>query len=165
MFQEIRESRALAYSTYAFYGSPSKEDKAHYLQAYVGTQANKLKDAVTAVREILNDMPISDEQIQTARNSIMKKIETERVNGSDRYWAGRAAAERGMDKDIREDVYEKMKDVTVAELKAFQEENVKDRDYIIMVLGSKENIGEEGMEYLKTLGPVKKLSLEEVFGY
>lgn len=165
MFQEIRESRALAYSTYAFYGSPAKENKAHYLQAYVGTQANKLKDAIPAVKEILEDMPVSDEQIQTAINSIKKKIETERVNGADRYWAGRAAAERGLDRDIRKDVYNKMKTVTVEELKAFQKEHVKGREYVIMVLGSRENIGAEGMEYLKTLGDVKELSLEEVFGY
>ncbi|MGK0387488.1 MAG: zinc protease [Maribacter sp.] len=165
MFQEIRESRALAYSTYAFYGSPSKKDNAHYLQAYVGTQANKLPDAVAAVREILNDMPVSDEQIETAKNSILKKIETERINGSDKYWQSRAAAERGMDRDIREDVYKKMKTVTVDELKEFQQNNVKDREFVIMVMGTKENIGEKGMEYLKTLGDVKELSLEELFGY
>ncbi len=165
MFQEIRESRALAYSTYAYYGSPSKKDKAHYLQAYVGTQANKLADAIPAVKEILENMPVSDEQIETARQSIMKKIETERINGSDRYWSSRSAAERGMDRDIREDVYKKMQSITVDELKAFQAENVKGRNFVIMVLGSKEKIGEDGMKYLSTLGNVKELSLEEVFGY
>ncbi len=165
MFQEIRESRALAYSTYAFYGSPSKAEDAHYFQSYVGTQANKLKDAVTAVKEILEDMPVSDEQIEMARKSIIKKIETERINGTSRYWNSRSAAERGLDYDVRKDVYNKMKTVTVEDLKAFQAANVKGREYVIMVLGEKKNIGEEGMKYLKSLGELKELSLEEVFGY
>ncbi len=164
-FQEIRESRALAYSAYSYYGSPSKKDKAHYFQSYVGTQANKLKDAIKAVKEIREDMPISEEQIEASRQSIIKKIETERINGTSRYWSSRSAAERGLDFDIRKAVYERMKTVTVDDLKAFHEKHVKGREFVVMVLGSKENIGEEGMEYLNSLGNVKELSLEEVFGY
>ncbi len=165
IFQEIRESRALAYSTWAFYTSPAKKDKAHYLMSYVGTQANKLKDAIPAVREILENMPISEEQIETAKNSIIKKIETERINGSSKYWNSISAKERGLEHDIRKDVYEKMKTVTTEELKNFQEKNVKGRNYVVLVLGSKENIGKEGMEYLNSLGKVKELTLEELFGY
>ncbi len=164
-FQEIRESRALAYSAYSFYGSPSKKDKAHYFQSYVGTQANKLADAIKAVQEIREDMPISEEQIEASRKSILKKIETERINGSSRYWNSRSAAERGLDYDVRKAVYERMKTVTVDDLKAFHAKHVKGRDFVVMVLGEKKNIGPEGMEYLKTLGDVKELSLEEVFGY
>ncbi len=165
MFQEIRESRALAYSTYAYYGSPSKKDKAHFMQAYVGTQANKLKDAVGAVREIVNDMPVAEEQIDNARNSLLKQIESERVNGSSKYWAMKSAMERGYDKDMRQMVYEKMKTVTPAELLAFQDKHVKGRDFVILVLGEEKNIGKDNMEYLKSLGEIEYLTLEQLFGY
>ncbi len=162
MFQEIRESKALAYSTYSYYGSPSEKDQSHYFQSYVGTQADKMKEAIQAVRTIVNDMPVAEEQIEAARTSIMKKIESERVNDTNIYWTSQRAAKRGLDKDIREDVYAKMKNVSAKELVSFQQAHVKDRNFTILVLGDKERVD---MDYLKSLGNVKEMSLEQVFGY
>ena len=161
VFQEIRESKALAYSAYAYSAAPQKEDKAHYFQAYVGTQADKLPDAVPAMREIIETMPYSEEQIKQAVNSIRKKIETDRVSDRSVYWNYRSAADRGLDYDIRREVYERMQTVTPEELRQFQEEKIKNRNYTYLVLGSKDNVD---MEYLKSLGKVRELTLEEVFG-
>ncbi len=160
VFQEIRESRALAYSAFAFNGSPSKKEDAHYLRAYVGTQADKMPDAIAAMQEIIEDMPYSEEQIEHACESIQKKIETGRMTGSNIYWNARTNKERGYSHDLRKDVYEKMKIVKPEDLKAFHEEHIKGRNYTYLVLGSKESID---MDYLKKIGPVTELSLNEVF--
>ena len=162
VFQEIRESKALAYSAYSFYASPSKKENAHILQAYVGTQVDKLPEAVPAMREIIENMPVSESQIENARESIMKKIESERITKMSMYWNYLNNKRKGIDYDIRKDVYNKMKTVTVDELVKFQNEYVKGRDFSICVLGSKESVD---MDFLKTLGTVKELTLEEVFGY
>ncbi|WP_254517720.1 insulinase family protein, partial [Salmonella enterica] len=45
VFQTIRESKALAYSTYAFYSAPDRADKDYAMVAYVGSQADKMNDA------------------------------------------------------------------------------------------------------------------------
>ena len=42
VFQEIRESKSLAYSAFAGYSNARKKDDPNYIYAYVGTQANKL---------------------------------------------------------------------------------------------------------------------------
>lgn len=162
VFQEIRESRALAYSAYAYFASPSEADKAHYLQAYVGTQADKLPQAIAALREIIEEMPVAEEQIENARASIVKKIQTERTTGSSVYWDYWRNKRRGYEHDLNADVYEKMQKVSAEDLKAFQTEEVKDRKYTILVLGSRDNVS---MSYLEKLGPVKELTLQEVFGY
>ena len=52
-FQTIRESKALAYSTYGVYVSQLKEDD-YYMLAYVGSQADKFNDAVGAMNELIN---------------------------------------------------------------------------------------------------------------
>ncbi len=162
VFQEIRESKALAYSAYSFYASPSKKENAHILQAYVGTQVDKLPEAVPAMQEIIENMPVSESQIENARESIMKKIESERITKMSMYWNYLNNKRRGLDYDIRKDVYNKMKTVTVDELVKFQNEKVKGRDFSICVLGSKESVD---MDFLKTLGNVEELTLEQVFGY
>lgn len=161
VFQEIRESRALAYSASAFYTSPGKEDEAHYLRAYVGTQADKMPDAIKAMQEIIEDMPVSEAQIEQAAQSIQKKIETGRVTKDNIYWSYLTTKERGFDRDLRQDVYDKMKLVTPEDLKAFHQKYVKGRNYTFLVLGSKESVD---MDYLKKIGKVTELSLDEVFG-
>ncbi len=162
VFQEIRESKALAYSTYAYFSSPRKKNDPHYMQAYVGTQADKLKDAVTAMEEILVDMPVSDAQIETAKTSLLKKIESERITKTDIYFDYLSNKKLGYDYDKRKDVYNKLKSTSIEDLKAFHAKNVKDRKYTYLVLGDRKKLK---MDYLKTIGPVQELSLEEVFGY
>ncbi len=162
MFQEIREAKALAYSTFATYSAPQYADRSHYMQAYVGTQVDKLQEAVKSVQAIVNEMPVSAAQIENARGSILKKIESERITKSDIYWTYQNAKKQGLDRDIRSDAYAKMKVVTPEELVKFQKENVKGRNYTFLVLGDKTKVD---MEYLKTIGEVQELSLKDVFGY
>ncbi len=161
VFQEIRESRALAYSANAFYGSPAKENEAHYLRAYVGTQADKMPDAIKAMQEIIEDMPYSESQIMQAVQSIQKKIETGRITKNNIYWSYRTAKDRGYDRDLRKDVYDNMKLMTPKDLQAFHQKHVKGRNYTFLVLGSKENID---MDYLRRIGKVTELSVDDVFG-
>ena len=162
VFQEIRESRALAYSAYTYFASPSEKDKAHYLQAYVGTQADKLSQAIPALRQIIEEMPVAEEQVENARTSILKKLQSERTTGSSVYWDYWSNTRRGYDRDLDRDLYEAMQNASLDDLLAFQQENVRNRNYTILVLGSKENVS---MDYLQSLGPVTELTLEEVFGY
>lgn len=162
MFQEIREAKALAYSTFANYTTPQYADRSHYMQAYVGTQVDKLQEAVKSVQGIVNEMPVSAAQIENARGSIMKKIESERITKSGIYWTYQNAKKQGLNYDVRSDVYAKMKVVTPEELVKFQQDNVKGRNYTFLVLGDKTKVD---MEYLKTIGEFEELSLKDVFGY
>ncbi len=168
VFQEIRESRALAYSAYTYNSSPSKKNKAHYLRAFVGTQADKMKQAIPALQGIIEDMPISEGQITNAVDAIIKKIESERITKTDIYWTSVDNKKKGFDRDIREDAYLKFKELAkdkkavVAALKAFHTQKIKGRNYTYLVLGDKSKLD---MDYLKSLGEFKELSMKELFGY
>lgn len=162
VFQEIRESRALAYATFAYYSTPRKQHKAHYLQAFVGTQPDKIQDAIPALRGILEDMPVVPELIEQARHSILKRIETERIPPKRLFWEYLRHRDLGLDRDLRKDLYEHMQAITPQDLADFQRKHVQGRSYALLVLGSKAQVD---MDYLSRFGPVVELSLEEVFGY
>ncbi len=162
VFQEIRESKGLAYSAYAYYSSPDEKKESHYLQAYLGTQADKLKDAVPEMENILTNMPVADSQIENARSSLLKKIESERITKTGIYFNYLANKKLGYDYDIRKDLYNKMKSTTKEDLLQFHEKNVKDRKFTYLVLGEKSRIN---MDYLKTIGNVEELTMEQIFGY
>jgi zinc protease len=168
VFQEIREKRALAYSAYAYNGAPQDKRDAHYFRAYVGTQADKLKDAVPAMKEIIEDVPINEDQLTNAVDAILKKVETDRLTGDQLYWAYRSNKKRGYEGDLRREAYDYFSKFSsennqvVEEFKNFHQKVIKDRNYTILVLGDKNKIDKK---YLKSLGEYEQMSIDELYGY
>ncbi|WP_231512826.1 pitrilysin family protein [Aureispira sp. CCB-QB1] len=167
VFQEIRESRALAYSAYASNTTPYKKDEPHYFRAFVGTQVDKMDQAIPAMKEIVEEMPVSEGLMQGAAEALTKKIESERITKSGIYWTYRNNKKKGVDHDIRKDVYDKVsalakdKEAVIAAIKKFQEEKIKGRKYTYLVLGDKEKVD---MKFLESLGTVEEFTIDEIFG-
>jgi predicted Zn-dependent peptidase len=162
VFQEIRESKALAYATFASYSSPIRKDRSHYNFAYIGTQSDKLPEAMLSMVELLNNMPESENTFESAKNNLIQKLNTERITKSAILSSYLAAEKLGLDYDIRKDIYDKAQNLTLADVKKFQEENVKGSNYTILVLGDKTKLDEST---LAKYGKVKYVTLEEIFGY
>lgn len=162
VFQEIREAQGLAYSVFSSFSQPSKKDKANYLFAYVGTQADKQAEAMNAMMELLNNMPESEEAFSIAKNAILNKIESERITGSSVLWNYISAQDKGLDYDVRQDIYEQVQGMEFADLKSFQEKFVEDQKYVTVLVGSRDKID---FNALKTYGDVTELSLDQLFGY
>ncbi|HRI60327.1 MAG TPA: insulinase family protein, partial [Saprospiraceae bacterium] len=130
VFQEIRESKALAYSAYAYAANPLKQNRAHWLKAYVGTQPDKLREAVEAFDAILENMPVSLPQMENARQSVLKQIAAGRITKTDLYWTWRGNRDKGFpNRDLRADVYHKLEHADAADLIHFQQRHVKGRHY------------------------------------
>jgi len=162
VFQEIRESKGFAYTTYAYYRTPTEKDDAHYIQAFVGTQPDKLKDAVSELRHIIEEMPFHERAIQAAANSLVKKVETERIAPNNVFWEWESNKKLGINRDLRKDKYEFLTKVTPTDLVAFQQKFIKNRKFSYMILGDEKQVD---MEFLKSIGDVEILDLETLFGY
>lgn len=162
VFQEIRESQGLAYAAYAGYSLGSKKDRANYLFSYVGTQADKQPEAMSAMLGLLNDMPESEAAFKIAKDAILSQIESERITKSDVLWSYERAKDLGLDYDLRKDVYEKVKGMDIQALKSFQEEYIKGKPFITVMVGSRDKIN---FKDLVNYGKVEELSLSEIFGY
>ncbi|TNE68176.1 MAG: insulinase family protein [Bacteroidetes bacterium] len=162
VFQEIRESKALAYSAYAYAANPVRRKRAHFLQAYVGTQPDKLRDAVQAFQTILENMPASQTQMEHARQSVLKQIAAGRINNADIYWTWRANQDRGFRHDLRKDTFEALQQAKPEDLIRYQEKFIKGRRFFWMILGDRDRVD---LKYLRSLGKLTELSLEDLFGY
>jgi len=162
VFQEIREAKGLAYSAYSYISTPQYPDESHYVNAYVGTQADKVGEALPAIINLMNDMPEAEMQFNSGRESILKKIESERITKSSIFWSYLRNADKGINYDIRKDIYDKVKTMSLGELKEFFNEHVKGKNYTYLVLANKEEID---LNAFGKYGEVQELTLEEVFGY
>ncbi|MCD7930949.1 MAG: insulinase family protein [Tannerellaceae bacterium] len=162
VFQEMREARGLAYSAWAQYNRPGKPDRAYYLTTFIATQNDKMKDAIGAFHEILDDMPESEQAFAIAKESLITDIRTARVLGAEILWNYMNAEEFGYTEDPRKEQFEKIPGMTLNEAKAFQQEYVKGKSKTYAILGDTKDLDQE---YLRTLGPVKILTQEQIFGY
>ncbi len=162
VFQTIRESKALAYSTNAGYITPSKKEDSYFTAAYVGSQADKFNEAVIAMNELLNDIPEIASNIEFAKSSIKKDIETQRITQDGIIFNYLDAELKGNKEDLRIKKYAAVNSIGYKELKDFHTRNIANKAYTYAVVASENKIK---MEDLQKLGEVKKLSLEEIFGY
>jgi hypothetical protein len=162
VFQDIRESKGLAYTAFANFSIPATPDKSFYLYTYVGTQSDKLGDANNAIRELLNNMPKADIQFTGAKDAVKKKIETDRKVNMDMYWHYKWHTDRGLTIDSRKDVYSRVNAMTISDLENFFNAHIQNKQYSLLILGDKELLD---MKYLGKIGDVKVLTLEEIFNY
>ena len=162
LFQEIREKQALAYSVFGQYRMPAKKDDKFSVLAYVGTQADKMQTAVTEVTKLLNDLPEAQRNFDLSRQSLLKNIESDWITRDAIYWAFQRAQKRGLDYDIRKDIYMDAQSMTMKDVHDFFDKHVKGKKYVYLVLGGK---GDLDLKTLAKLGPVKELTLEQIFGY
>ena len=162
VFQEIRESKALAYGAGAAYTTPNKKEDAHYVRGFIGTQADKLPDAVDAMLKLMNDMPMAREQFEGAKTAALKVIASTRITKENIYWTWDANQRRGIDYDVRKTSYDQIPQISIEDMKAFFDKEVKGRTYHYAIIGK-----QSGMDLgiLEKLGPVKVLTKEEMFGY
>lgn len=162
VFQELRESKALAYSTFSAYQMPNDKDKFNYILAYIGTQSDKLPEAMSGMKELLTDMPESEITFTGSKNLLLKKIQSERLTKSSILFEYEKVKKLGLDYDVRRDVYETIPAFSLNDVKQFQQKYIRNMKYVTLVLGDTKLLD---MKTLEKYGKVKELTLKDIFGY
>jgi hypothetical protein len=152
----------LAYSAGAGYVTARKKDKDNFIFGRLGTQADKLGIATSTLTELMNAMPRAETQFKQACEGIVKQINTERITNKDLFWEYLSNADRGIDYDVRKDVYDMASTISLDEFEAFFNQHIKGKNNTYMVLGRKSDLDKNA---LLQLGKVNELALEDIFGY
>lgn len=162
VFQTLRESKALAYATYAMYGAPAKKEDPFYMLAYIGCQADKMNEAIGGMNDLLNNLPASEQGFELAKTSEKKDIETQRFTEDGIVFAYLDAKRKGLDYDERKDEYAQLDTLTLNDVSSFHRQELAGKAFTYCVVASDKKIK---LDDLKKVGEVKVLSLEEIFGY
>jgi predicted Zn-dependent peptidase len=162
VFQEIREARALAYSAYARVTTPARKNYSNYVQAYVGTQSDKMGNALDAFRKLLTNMPLSEKAFSISKETVLNNMRSERLTKTAIFWTYLAMQDLGIDYDYRKPVFETIQTMTLNDVQNYFEQQVKPLPYSVLLVGKKDRID---FKYLNKIASVKELTLEELFGY
>ena len=162
VFQEMREARGLAYSSYTFLAKGKVPQHPYYFYAFIATQNDKVQQAVEAFDEIIENMPRSEQAFELAKSGILANLESQRTTKMDILWGYLEYEKFGLKQDINKTIYEGVKNLTLDDVVKFQQEFIKGRPYTYCILGDKNDLD---LNYLRSLGSIKFLSQEEIFGY
>ncbi|HZH36507.1 MAG TPA: insulinase family protein, partial [Flavisolibacter sp.] len=162
VFQTIRESKALAYSTYAVVQTPAKKEDDYTFIGYVGSQADKMNEAITSMNELLNELPKTDQNFVNAIKSQRKDIETQRITKDGIIFNYLNAKKKGLTEDVRKTVYNELNKLTLDDISTYHQQQFKNQPFTYTVIASEKKIN---VDDLKKYGEVKKLNVDELFGY
>jgi len=69
---------------------------------------------------------------------------------------------KGIDYDINERIYNALPNITLQDIVKFEKEQMANKPYRYVILGNEKELN---MKAIQELGPVKRVSTEEIFGY
>ena len=162
VFQEIREKRSLAYSAAAYFVSPSEKENHYMNMSHIGTQNDKLIDALSAFTDLFENMPVSQQNFDIAKQSLISSYKTSRTSKMGIISSYLYTQKMGLENGWQEKEYNAIKTLKLDDVLDFNKKYIKGKKRTIVVLGNEDEIDMEG---LKAFGNVSKLSLEQIFGY
>ena len=162
VFQEMREARGLAYNAMAYYLTPAKKGQPEYFLTHIITQNDKMMDCVKQFREILDKMPASEAAFQIAKDALTKRLASQRTTKFGVIRAYISDKRQGFDFDVDKKIYEDLQNLTLQDIEGFEQANIAGKTGRYVILGNEKELD---MASLGQIAPIRRISLEEIFGY
>ncbi|MBP5327431.1 MAG: insulinase family protein [Bacteroidales bacterium] len=162
VFQEMREKRSLAYSASSYYSNNGRKDGYFYNSANIITQNDKLFDALDAYEELFNDMPQAEANFKLAKDALIAGSRTARTTKFGIISAYLQCEKMGWKEPLRKQNFQAYQKMNMNDLTSFQKQYIKGQKKSYLILGKESEID---FNKLSKFGKVKKLSLDQVFGY
>ena len=159
VFQEIREFRSLGYTAYANYDYDQLERKPGYLFGFLGTQGDKTFDGITAMSDLIKDMPERTEKFNASKEALLKANASSYITFRNKPDRVRRWVKKGYDHDPRGEINERIRKAGFKDVVGFYNRLIKDRPVVIMLSGPKSVSTKELTKY----GEVTKLKYKQIF--
>ncbi|MEZ0370003.1 MAG: M16 family metallopeptidase [Candidatus Sericytochromatia bacterium] len=160
MFQEVRESRALAYSTWAFYANGGRLGDQDQMLAYIGTQADKTVDALTLLIDLMRKPPKAESHFNRARQALDNAYRTSRVSFREVFGTMQGWADMGYDTDPRPLQFGQLSHVQMEDVYAFIQKRIAGQPLTFTIVGDRAKVNLPG---LQKLGEVEEIKPEQLF--
>lgn len=162
VFQEIRESKALAYGCSSNYRISGDLDYSNYNSSYIGTQADKMTEAIPAMLNLLENMPKSDLSFSNAKEAKLNEYRSDRITKMGVLASKEYIEKMKLINDPRPEDFSKLQNMNFSDIENFQKNYIKGKPFKMLVVGHKDKVD---FKTLEKIGKVKILELKDIFGY
>ena len=161
VFQEIRETRALAYSAWSRFFPRGEKGLKNLMICSLSTQADKTIEAMEVFHDIVYNFPLSEKRFQVAKGALLKQLQTKRLSFRSRL--GTIQNWEDVDyvgKDPNQMFIEQIQKLTSKDLMNFVKEKVYGKKFVISIVGDKKRID---LKKLEKFGKVTEVELKDIF--
>ena len=159
---EIREKRSMAYTAYGVDATPALPGKDCYFYGYVGTQSDKVADAISTYMDILTDMPKDSTNFEALRAALKQAGQTAKPSMRGKAATFEAWQRLGYKDDPAKVNAAAIDDLTFNDIEKFYEENIKGKPVTIILMGDPKKIDLKAIQN-KVGCKVTKLSPAKLF--
>lgn len=161
VFQEIRESRALAYEAGTNYRTPEWKEDEQLMSGALGTQADKTVDALTVLFDLVRRMPAAQSRFDAAVRSIDLAYRSTRAGFRRVPSLWNTWTHQGLDGDPRPWNWEQVKAMKLDQLVAWAR-RFETMPFTVAITGPRDRID---VEKLKAFGTVEELQVDQLFAW
>ena len=119
-------------------------------------------DCIRQFHSILDQFPASENAFNIAKEGLSKQLASLRVTKMGIIDRWRSMQEMGLDFDLNQKIYNDLQKVTLQDIVNFEKANMANKPYRYIILGDEKELD---MQSLEKIGPIRRLTTEEVFGY
>lgn len=161
-FQEIRERRSLAYTSWAVTVIPEGSPDYVHTEVYAAVQTDKLPDILDVAVKLMTDFSQAEQFFESAKADLLKRFERERIFGPQLFWSFDNWLKKGIDYDYRRDIYEQVKKMQFEDVKRYFAQHIANRNLTIVIIGYKSRLD---YTVFNKYGEFKEISRKDIFNY
>ena len=162
VLNEIRTKRSMAYTAYGVNQTPSLAGKNTNFIGYVGTQSDKVVDAINVYMDLLTTMPADTTRMEAIRAALKQAAQTAKPSMRGKASTFEAWKRLGYNDDPAKINAEKIDNLTYEQIEAFYKENIQGKPITIILMGDPKKIDLKAIQ-TKMGCKVTKLSPARLF--
>jgi predicted Zn-dependent peptidase len=159
VFQELRESRGLAYSASGYHTVPRWKGDDPLVIGRIGCQADKTPEATRKFLELFDEMPGQETRFTEAKNALLNRFETSRTGFRAVLSTVLGWERQGLTPDPRQEAYAMARTMTLADMMAFYKNRIQGKPRRIAIIGDRSIVD---LGDLRKLAPVKEVTAAEI---
>ena len=163
VMNEIREKRSMAYSAYGYFSRPSKQGQMTNFVGYVGTQSDKVADAIDVYMSLLDSMPQYPETMENIRTVLRQSVLSNKPTFRGKSQRLTANMLMGYKVDPAMLQVRDIQRLTFDNVLSFYEQRVKGKPITILIMGDPKLIDQKQIK--AKYGKITKLSKSRLFSY
>ena len=161
VMNEIREKRSMAYTAYGYDATPALIGKDGYFIGYVGTQSDKVADAIDVYMDLLNNMPEYADRVGDIKTYLRQASLTAKPSFRNKSLVFAEWQRLGYTDDPARIHMPEIDNLTFDQILSFYKQNIQGRPVTIVITGDPKLINLKQIQ--KNHGKITKVSKGRLF--
>ena len=161
VMNEIREKRSMAYTAYGYIGTPPVPKRNTSFTGYVGTQSDKVLDALAVYCTLLDNMPQNGENIENIRTILRQELFSNHPTFRTKSQRMLAWNKLGYQIDPAMLQIRQVEKLQFEDIVGYYEKHIKNQPMKILIMGDPKLIDQKVLK--ARFGKVNKLNTNKIF--